>query len=164
MNIEFVDIKKADLEILRFWRMKENVTKYLLTDPIITREQQIEWFNKVSLDDTRKDYIIVFDSVRIGYYGITNIDYDTKSCEIGFYIGDDNYRGKGYFKFIHSKAEEFIFRILGLNKVMIEVFEDNPIYSKYLDLGFVEKIDERAEYNKNGTKHVLIHLYKTIVK
>lgn len=37
-----------DMEMVRQWRMMPEVTKYMYTDPIITLEQQIKWYDKVS--------------------------------------------------------------------------------------------------------------------
>lgn len=160
MNIILKKIEKDDLELLRKWRMQENVTKYMLTDPTITPESQIEWFNKILNDNTRQDYIIVVDDVRIGYYGITNIDNRFKSCEIGFYIGEDTYRGKGIFKFVQQTIENIIYNDLKLDTIIINVIEYNPILQKYLSNGFVENYDKRTTINKNGNNYNVISLFK----
>ena len=164
MKIKFKNIEKYDLELLRNWRMKESVTKFLLTDPEISKEQQIEWFKNISNDNTRYDYIIVCDDVKIGYYGITNINYNNKSCEVGFYIGEDEYRGKGLFKKINSYAENIIFNNLKLEKIYMRVLIDNPILNKYIDLGFEEDIEQRKMYHKNGKEHMMIYLFKQASK
>lgn len=160
MNIILKKIEKDDLELLRKWRMQENVTKYMLTDPTITPESQIEWFNKILNDNTRQDYIIVVDDVRIGYYGITNINNRFKSCEIGFYIGEDTYRGKGIFKFVQQTIENIIYNDLKLDTIIINVIEYNPILQKYLSNGFVENYDKRTTINKNGNNYNVISLFK----
>lgn len=160
MNVKLKKIDKDDLELLRNWRMQENVTKYMLTDPIITKESQLEWFNKINNDDSRIDYVIVCDDVRIGYYGITNINYENSSCEIGFYIGDNEYRGKGIFKIVQKQIENKIFNDLILSKIVINVLENNPIIDAYKRNGFIEDLNLKKQIFKNNTKYNLLYLYK----
>lgn len=160
MNVKLKKITVDDLELLRNWRMQENVTKYMLTDPIITKESQLEWFNKINNDESRIDYVIVCDNVRIGYYGITNINYESHSCEIGFYIGNNEYRGKGIFKIVQKQIEDKIFNDLGLNKIVINVLENNPIIDAYKRNGFTEDLNLKKQIFKNNTKHNLLYLYK----
>lgn len=160
MNIVLKKIEKDDLELLRKWRMKENITKYMLTDPIITSESQLEWFNKISNDNSRQDYVIVVDDVKIGYYGITNINCELKSCEIGFYIGEEAYKGKGVFKCVQQKVENIIFNDLNLDTIVINVIEYNPILQSYLKNGFYENVNKRTNINKNGKIFSVFSLYK----
>ena len=160
MNIKLIKIDKDDIELLRNWRMQENVTKYMLTDPIITKESQLEWFNKINNDESRIDYVIVCDDVKIGYYGITNIDYEKSSCEIGFYIGDNKYRGKGLFRFIHEYAENIIFNKLNLKSITVNVLENNPIIKTYYELGFKDTNVPKNNIFKNGESFVIINLNK----
>lgn len=160
MNIVLKKIEKDDLELLRKWRMQENVTKYMLTDPTITLKSQVEWFNKILKDDSRQDYVIVVNGVRVGYYGITNIDKELKSCEVGFYIGEEAYRGKGVFKSVQQKIENIIFNDLKLDTIIINVIEYNPILQNYLKNGYCENVDKRTTINKYGSEVSVINLYK----
>ena len=162
MNIQFEKVNKVDLELLRNWRMNENVTKYLLTDPIISRNDQLNWYKSIKKDITRRDYLILVDDDKIGYYGITNIEYKTFSCEIGFYIGNDCYRGKGLFREIQKIAEDIIVNELKLNIIHVRVLDENPILKTYLNIGFVEDINKRIEYVKKNKKYNLLYLDKNI--
>lgn len=160
MNIELKKIEIEDLELLRKWRMQENVTKYMLTNPIITQESQLEWFNKISHDNSRQDYVIIVDQTKIGYYGITNIDKELSSCEIGFYIGEECYRGKGIFKVVQNKIENIIFYELKLNKVIINVLSDNPIIDLYKKNGFFNNCALNKVIYKNNKLCKVVSLYK----
>lgn len=160
MNISLKKIDENDLDLLRKWRMQENVTKYMLTDPKITKESQLEWFKKINNDETRIDYVIVCEDVRIGYYGITSINYEKFSCEIGFYIGENEYRGKGIFKIVQKQIEDKIFNDLRLNKIVINVLENNPIIDAYKKNGFTEDLYLKKQIFKQNTKYNLLYLYK----
>lgn len=162
MSIKFKKIDIYDLEQLRMWRMQENVTKYMITDPSITPEYQIKWFDRISKDNSRLDYVISVDDVKIGYYGITGINHELKSCEVGFYIGNDNYRGKGLFREIQAMAENIIVNELNLVLINIEVLENNPIIKVYYRLGFKKSNLPNRHIIKNGESLVVINLNKQI--
>lgn len=161
MKIFFKKIEEDDLEFLRNWRMQENVTKYMITDPIITKESQIEWYSKIINDKSRVDYVIMCDNKRIGYYGITNIDKTNSSCEIGFYIGEKEYRGKGIFKIIQQQIEDIVFNNLNLNKIIISVLGNNPIIEAYKKNGFIENESLKRQIFKYNIKYDVIYLYKS---
>lgn len=160
MKVNLKKIEEEDLELLRKWRMQENVTKYMLTDPIITKDSQIEWYKKVICDNSRIDYVIMADDNKIGYYGITNIDNDNNSCEIGFYIGENEYRGKGIFKIVQNKIEDIIFNDLKIKKIFISVLENNPIMESYKKNGFNEDKALEREIVKSNRKYKVFTLYK----
>ena len=162
MNIQLRKIEEKDLELLRQWRMKDNVTKYMLTDPIITKESQLSWYNEIIHDNSRMDYVIECDNVRIGYYGITNINYEYSSCEIGFYIGEDEYRGKGIFKKVQEIVENIVFYELKLKRIIINALEINPIIKSYKKNGYVENESNYNYINKNNINYKAINMYKQI--
>ena len=153
MNIFLNKLNENDLELLRKWRMKENVTKYMLTDPKITMEQQVEWYNAISNDTSRIDLTINVDKTVVGHYYITNIDNNSKSCQVGFYIGDDKYRGKGIYTSVQIAMNDFIFNVLSLDQIFIYTFDDNPNCNKYSSLGFKEDKTKRYIYIKYDKEH-----------
>lgn len=160
MNIELKKIEENDMELLRKWRMQENVTKYMITDPKITKDEQIKWYNKIKDDKSRIDYVIMCDDIRIGYYGITCINKEDSSCEIGFYIGENEYRGRGIFNVVQNQIEDIIFNYLKLNKIIISVLENNPIIVAYKKNGFVEDKKFSKKIYKNNGEYNLLYLYK----
>ena len=162
MNVELRKIEKEDLEQLRLWRMQENVTKYMLTDPIISSEDQLKWFKKISNDDMRADYVILVDNEVVGYYGITNIDKKYKSCEVGFYIGDEKHRGIGVFSKAHKIIEDIVSHDLKLSQIVIIALKDNPACEAYVNMGFIIDQTYNNECNKSGTSHKLIKLIKKV--
>ncbi len=162
MNVELRKIEKEDLEQLRQWRMQENVTKYMLTDPIISPEDQIQWFEKISNDGTRVDYVILVDNEVVGYYGITNIDKENKSCEVGFYIGDEKYRGVGVFSKAHKIIEDIVSHDLKLSQIVIIALKDNPACEAYVNMGFVIDQSYNNVCNKSGIPYKLVKLIKKV--
>ena len=155
MDIQLNKIRKEDLELLRQWRMKENVTKYMFTDPYISTEEQIIWYDRISNDSSRIDFTINVDGKVIGHYYITDIDDEIKECQVGFYIGDDTYRGKGIYTSVQMAINRFVFSELKLSKIVVYSFADNPNCKKYQTLGFFEDKSKDKKYIKNNVEHIV---------
>lgn len=109
-------------------------------DPEVTK------YREVSGQDTPKLKSLSFGiyhnqtSKLIGDLGISCIDTKNKHAEIGLSIGDKNYWGKGYGTEAVKAVCEFCFSKLNLNKVYLDVWEENERAIKcYLKCGF--KVD-----------------------
>jgi diamine N-acetyltransferase len=61
----------------------------------------------------------------VGNVALQEIDYRNRTAELGIYIGDAECRGRGYGSEATRLILSFAFRILGLNNVMLRVYEYN---------------------------------------
>ena len=117
-------IEESDLERVRLWRISPEVTKYLLTDPVITEESQKQWYQGMS---KRGDiyWIVNFKGVDIGYASLNGIDTQSLSADPGVYIGEAEYRGIGLGGKILKKIEEQAFKSLNLRKLYGYIISEN---------------------------------------
>jgi len=121
-EIKFRLLCEADLEMLRKWRMKPEVTKYLYTNPILTSEDQMKWF----LDLQKKDdiyWIINFRGIAIGYAALRNVS--NISADPGVFIAETEYRSKGIGKYVIGEVQEYAFTVLGLRKLYGPILSEN---------------------------------------
>lgn len=125
MQIILKKIGYDDLDLIRKWRMQPEVTKYMYTDPIITPEQQVEWYERITNDSTVKYWIINVDKTNIGLLYITKIYSNAKSCECAYYIAEDKFRGIGIANYIEYNLYDYVFNILKLDKLWFEVLSFN---------------------------------------
>lgn len=90
--------------------------------------------------DTLLFTIIENDSVRpVGNIALQEIDYRNRTAELGVYIGDTASRGQGYGTEATSLLINFAFRVLGLQNVMLRVYEYNEAAIRvYEKTGFRE--------------------------
>lgn len=150
MDIKLRRIQKDDLEKVRIWRMKPSVTKYMNTDPKLTIEDQIKWFDMISKDQTCRYFIIEVDNNSIGLLGITDIDYKNFRCSWVWYIGEEEYRGKGIAKKIQFNLYDYVFQELKLNRLYSHI------------LGFnkheIDNVHKACGYNIEGI--LKEHVYK----
>ncbi|MXO07318.1 GNAT family N-acetyltransferase [Flavobacterium sp. HBTb2-11-1] len=88
----------------------------------------------------------------IGYLCIKTIDYHVSKCEFGYFI-DEDYQGKGITSKMVSKALDFCFNELILNKVFICTSEINIASQKVaLKHNFKQEGILREEFrNGDGT-------------
>lgn len=90
----------------------------------------------------------------IGDIGIGLIDPKNKHAEIGMTIGDKNYWNKGYGTDLVKTILKFCFQELGLNKVYLDVWEENKrAIGCYSKCGFKKDGVLREHVFKDGLYH-----------
>lgn len=112
--------KQIDLETAKKW-LKNNST------------DKNQWFRGIYIEDKDKKNDILIGIVRLMF-----IDFKAKTTELGIYIGDKNYHGRGFGKQALKIILNEAFSTLDLDKVYLRVTESNyrAIYL-YESLGFV---------------------------
>lgn len=90
----------------------------------------------------------------IGDIGISLIDLKDKHAEIGMTIGDKNYWNKGYGTDLVKTILRFCFKELDVNKVYLDVWEENKRAIKcYLKCGFKKDGVLRDHVFRDGIYH-----------
>jgi RimJ/RimL family protein N-acetyltransferase len=75
----------------------------------------------------------------VGNIALQDLDYRNRTAELGIYIGDTASRGQGYGSEATSLIVNFAFRVLGLQNIMLRVYEYNePAIRVYQKAGFRE--------------------------
>ena len=125
MTLKLIGIKEEDICQVMEWRMLPEVTKYMYTDPELTKKSQLKWYKNISQNDTVKYWVIEFQNNKIGLFNLYNIDRHNKRCFWAYYIADTSYRGKGIGRNLECKIYDYVFYILKFNKLCCEVLEEN---------------------------------------
>lgn len=130
MIVEFVRLSEIHLEMVRNWRNSPEVSKYMYTDQHISEQDQVNWFEKVKNDSTKAYWVIKMDDKYVGVVNLYDINDLNKRCYWAYYLADPSVRGKGLGRLIELNILNYIFEILGLNKLCCEVFSSNEIVVK----------------------------------
>lgn len=127
MLVKLRAIRSSDLDLIREWRMLPDVTKYMYTEPIITKEMQKKWFDNImSNKKSEKYWIIQLDEkIDVGLLSITEIDYINQKACWAYYLGSMEARGKGLARILECNIYDYVFNELKINKLWCEVFEFN---------------------------------------
>ncbi|MBN1661427.1 MAG: UDP-4-amino-4,6-dideoxy-N-acetyl-beta-L-altrosamine N-acetyltransferase [Anaerolineae bacterium] len=138
--IQLRDVQSKDKELLRQWRNKPEVSKYMYTDHHITAEEHDRWFEHALHDPSRRYWIIVCDQIDVGLVNIYEIDMKNQHCCWAFYVADPSARGKGVGSFVEYSALNYVFEELGLNKLNCEVLGFNEaVVSMHRSFGFQQE-------------------------
>jgi len=104
----------------------------------LTLEQEKEWISK---NAGRQDECCHFaaetlDGTLIGSCSYHQLDWKNRKCMVGWCIGDPEMRGKGYGADMIETLLKICFKVLGLRKVSLNVYEFNEAVRLYERLGF----------------------------
>jgi len=148
IDIQFIPLSEAHLEMVRVWRNSESVSKYMYTSDYISEDQQLRWYNRIKNDDSQKYWIIKKEDFEIGLISLNFIKPSFKTAYWAFYIGDDNARDSGIGAKIEFKFLNYYFDELRFNKLMCEVLLYNDK---------VIKLHEKFGFRREGylRQHIL---------
>lgn len=122
-------IEKKDLVILNKWKNDEKVFKNLGGGFMpMSIDQQSNWIdNLIDQTGNSKRFIICKKDTdsSMGMIGLYDINYINRTSEIGLYIGEISYQGRGFSKESALLLEGFAREYLNLRKLKLNVVEDN---------------------------------------
>ena len=150
MNVVLRKMRAEDMEMVRNWRMRPEITKYMYTDPEITMEQQMEWFKKVSNSDDLY-WIVVQDGKSVGLASLTEWDKKNNRITGGAYIAERNNETFRLAIELQLNLLNYAFNTLNVNKVCGEVISENVGVVRILQIcGCVREGLFREHVYKNG--------------
>ena len=84
--IQFIKLQEEHLEMVMQWRLQPEVSQYMLTDISSDFDKQLQWFQKVSYDETCRYWIIVNQNIPIGVFNLAAIDPENRRCSAGYFF------------------------------------------------------------------------------
>jgi len=123
-------------------------------DPEVSKYREVENFTETESKSIGFGIHDKTSSKLIGSIGISSINTKNNHAEIGMAIGDKSYWGKGYGTDSVKTVLNYCFSELGLNKVYLDVWEENRgAIGCYLKCGFKKDGALREHVFKNGKYH-----------
>jgi UDP-4-amino-4,6-dideoxy-N-acetyl-beta-L-altrosamine N-acetyltransferase len=157
--IELRDITPADKETIRQWRNLPEVGKYMYTDHQISPEEHEIWFQRAIKNPANRYWIIVCDGEDVGLVNIYALDERNRRCYWAFYIASADVRGKGVGTFVEYSVIQYVFGVLGLNKLCCEVLGFNEaVVNMHKRFGFRQEGLYRKHIYKGGKYHDVVSL------
>lgn len=156
-EIKFIDILRVPdslKEKVRRWRNKKGIRELMLTQHVISKAEHAKWLEDLRHRKDRKFWVVFVGNTPIGAINLQNINYRESSSGWGFYIGEDNYRGKGFGKRILFKLLKLFFDEMEFKMLLTKVLSKNTIALNLYDKFKFREID-RLPF-KNREKVVLL--------
>jgi len=103
------------------------------------------------LEGYRFNIVLLDDNVLIGHVSLHDVDHLYRNAFLGVFIGDEQYRGKGYGAETIRLVLDYGFKTLNLHNIMLSVHADNyAAISCYKKVGFHECGRRREWIFKDG--------------
>jgi len=127
-------LEAADLENVMRWRMSPHVTKFMNTDPVLTLDEQMRWFEKLIAAGEYYYWMIEVDGISCGVINLSDIDRTNKRCTWGYYVAEKKLRSFDFAVSLEMSLYDYVFDQMGLNKVTGESFCLNTVAIKMHEL------------------------------
>lgn len=160
-NIYLSPMNAEDAPIYLKWMNNFSTTDYIGSSNFINNLSNEKQWIEDNLKESRKQFAVVTleDNKLIGNCGFEDIDNIKRNGVIGLFIGDEEYRNKGYGIQILKLLLDYGFNYLNLNNIMLYVFEFNERAIKaYKKVGFKEIGRRRKSYFVNGKYYDIIFM------
>ena len=144
-----------DIEIFTKWLNDFQVTDGLgRSGLIVTLNGEKEYLENIHDNDSKNYYFVIVtleNDEMIGTISLENINYTNRSAELGIFIGDEAYRGKGIGEEAIHLILDYGFHYLNLHSIQLYVFAFNErAIACYKKCGFKEMARIREAYYLNG--------------
>lgn len=142
-NLYLTDIKETHLDLIYKWKNDFELNDLVIAPPFPVSELAVKQW----LQDNQKDRnqvlfgVFCHDSHQfIGIARLMFIDWISRTADVGLYIGERTYRGKGLGTEIVHMILSYGFECLNLRKLSLRVLESNiPAVKCYESCGFTRE-------------------------
>ncbi len=121
-------VTEADTDKIVRWRNAPSVVEHFIYRTPLTAADHLNWLhNRVQTGEVAQ-FIITDEETGedVGSVYLRDIDLTNQKCEYGIFIGEESCRGKGIGTAAAKLALQYAFETLGMNRVFLRVFADNP--------------------------------------
>jgi len=130
----FLTLSEDEKLMVLKWRNHNNIRLWMHNTNIISITDHLEFINKLKNDDKNKYFLAVKNKNYIGVIYFNNINYEQKECEFGLYVNPYK-KLVGIGKILNDICIKYVFNILKLKKIKLEVLNNNKraikLYQKY---------------------------------
>lgn len=135
-------VEKADLNLLRNWRNQDEIRQHMVSQELISEEQQSAWYQKTTRDLTQRHFVIRYRNQSIGSANIRSLApgcalTEASIIEPGLYIGDAKYRNNIVAFSPTLLLNDYCFYHLNCTKLVAKVMPENTAAINYnVKLGY----------------------------
>lgn len=145
MSVTLRDIREDDLENIMNWRMAEDITRYMNTNPKLTPEGQHKWLASIRRNPDVRYWMIEVDGEPAGVINLTGLEKPDGNLGWAYYVGVKRLRSLKTALALEMSMYDYALIELGRNAVYSDVFTLNAGVIQLHRLCGCEVVEERKQ-------------------
>lgn len=146
MSVTLREIREDDLENIMRWRMDEDITRYMNTNPKLTMEKQRAWFASIRENADVKYWLIQVDGQPAGVINLTGLNNPDGDLGWAYYVGEKKLRSLAAAISLEMSMYDYAFLVLKKRAVYGDVFTLNKGVIKLHRLCGCEIVEEKKRH------------------
>lgn len=123
------EIQSEDLSERVKWINDPDINKTLTFSTPVSIESTKSWFESLHDNDSKVNFTFFIEEngsyIPIGFGGFVSVDFRNRKAELFITIGNRNYQGKGYSKYLVRFLIKYAFESMELNKITLTTLAHN---------------------------------------
>lgn len=125
MGVTLRAIRETDLEDIMRWRMDEDITRYMNTNPKLTLEGQKKWLAGIRTSTDVRYWLIEVDGQPAGVINLTGLDNAEGNLGWAYYVGEKRLRSIQTALSLEMSMYDYAFDVLKKKAVYGDIFSLN---------------------------------------
>lgn len=146
MGVTLRKIEESDLENIMNWRMDEDITRYMNTNPKLTLEGQKKWLASIRENPDVKYWLIMVDGQDAGVISISGLQNPEGNLGWAYYVGEKKLRSIKTALALEMSLYDYIFDVLDKNALYGDIFTLNQGVIKLHLLCGSEIVEEKRNH------------------
>lgn len=145
MSVTLRPIREEDLEEIMRWRMSEEITRYMNTNPKLTLEGQRKWLDSVRQNPDARYWLIQVNGEDAGVINLTGLTKADGSLGWAYYVGEKRLRSLKTALALEMSMYDYALLELGKKAVYSDVFTLNGGVIQLHKLCGCEVVEEKKQ-------------------
>lgn len=146
MSVTLRAIVEEDLENIMRWRMDEEITRYMNTNPKLTLEGQRKWLASIRANEDVRYWVIQVDGVPAGVINLTGLTNPDGDLGWAYYMGEKKLRSIQTALALEMSMYDYVFDCLGKRAVYGDIFTLNQGVIQLHKLCGCEIVEEKKNH------------------
>lgn len=162
MSVTLRKILEEDLENIMRWRMDEDITRYMNTNPKLTLEKQKDWLAFVRANSDVRYWVIQVDGQPAGVVNLTGLNNPEGDLGWAYYMGEKRLRSIKTALSLEMSMYDYAFQDLKKRAVYSDVFTLNKGVIQLHRMCGCEIVEEKKNHVcKEGIRYDVTFLRMT---
>jgi UDP-4-amino-4,6-dideoxy-N-acetyl-beta-L-altrosamine N-acetyltransferase len=132
-------------------RNQDSIRRSMYTEHKIGIDEHLNWISRLSTDEKQRVFAVLREERPVGIVSVNAIDALHRKTDWAFYLLESERGGLGAT--LEVTMINYVFQVLGFDKLNCEVLETNPnVVKMHLKFGFEQEGFRRSNVIKDGRR------------